>query len=220
MLNPFSFKHLASLSLPIVMASLPFTALAEDGPFDFEVRGSILLGDGVPSNDMLGAGIAGRYELEDGWFVSAAIEAYDFDFERPIEVVGLRQDPVVKAIDGNTSSTVLSAALGRNYHFDSEKFDWFWELGLGAGFPDVTGVTGPLSTGGDYTVVTDAGTELHLLSKLGVSYYFASNWSLNFVARLEHHFIDYKVTETETGATGSISSQTPAGTHLAIRYSF
>lgn len=220
MLDQFSLKHLASICLPIVAASLPFSALAAEGPYEIEVRANVLLGDGVPANDILGFGVAGRYYLKDRWFVSGAIEAYDYDFEHPVNVVGLLQDPNVKTIDASVSTTVISAGIGRTYDFSLEKFDWFWELGLGAGFPDVDNASGPLSTGGTFTLATDASTEFHLLGKLGASYHFTPNWTASFVARLEHHFMDFKVTEMGTGATGTVDSQTPMGAHLALSYSF
>ncbi len=202
------------------LSLLPLEAMAESSRYELGVRANVLLGDGQPANDILGVGINGRYYLSDGWFVGAAIESYDYDFERPIEVVGLRQDPAVKTIDAKTSMTVASAALGRVYGRESGKFDWFWSLGLGAGFPDVANATGPLDGGGTFDLRTDAGTELHIQAKLGIAYQFSERWSVNAAARAEQHMMDYKVREQSTGNTGKVDSQTPLGMHLGISYRF
>lgn len=58
------------------------------------------------------------------------------------------------------------------------------------------------------------------MGKLGASYHFSPHWSVNLTARAEHHFIDYKVTERGTGASGSIDSQTPLGFHIGTSYRF
>lgn len=192
---------------------------ADSSRYEMGLQANFLLGDGVPANDIIGYGIAGRYYLSNGWFIAAVLETYDFDFERPIEVVGLKQDRNVDVIDATVSLTVLSAALGRN-HGDNFGFDWFWSVGIGAGFPDVESVSGPLSTGGTFDVSTTTSTEYHLMGKLGTYYYFLPHWSANFTLRAEHHFVAYAVTERSTGASGTIDSQTPLGLHVGTRYRF
>lgn len=209
-----------SILISILPLFVPLAATAESSRYEIGVRGNVLLGDGQPANDILGFGIAGRYYLADGWFVAAAIESYDYDFERPIEVVGLRQDPAVKTIDARTTMTVASAALGRIHGQETGRFDWFWSLGVGAGFPDVADATGPLLGGGTFDLQTDAGAEFHLQAKLGIGYRISPRWSVNATARAEQHFMDYKVTERTSGATGSVDSQTPLGAHFGISYRF
>lgn len=209
-------------SLLLLMLCLIYSAhsRADTSKYEVGLRANLLLGNGTPANDMIGFGIAGRYYLAEGWFIGAALETYDFDFERPIEVVDLEQDRNVDVIDASVSTTVVSAALGKQYGADNAGFDWFWSIGIGAGFPDVDSVSGPLSTGGTFELDTTSSTEFHLMGQLGTSYHFSTHWSVNFTARAEYHFIDYEVTDRETGATGSIDSQTPLGLHFGSSYRF
>lgn len=195
-------------------------ASAAENQYELGLRGNVLLGDGVPANDILGFGLIGRYHLNDGWFVGAALDSYDYDFERPIQVVGLQQDPSVKTIDAKASNVVLSAAIGRQYGNTDRGFDWHWTAGLGVGFPDVKGVTGPTDTGGTFDLTFDAGTEVHLMATLGTSYHFSPRWSVTAAGRIEHHFTDIKVTDRVSGATGTIDSQSPMGAYLSLNYRF
>ncbi len=114
-----------------------YTAYSEEARYEVGFRGNVLLGDGVPANDILGLGVIGRYTLRDGWFAGAALDFYNYDIERPSLVVGIPQDPAVKTIDADGSNTVLSGFVGRQYGDTSRGFDWFWTAGLGIGFPDV-----------------------------------------------------------------------------------
>lgn len=204
----------------IALIACPLSAHADEGDYEISLRYIGLFGDGIPSNDILGFGVAGRRFLNDGWFVGAALERYEFDFERPITIVGLMQDPNVKTIDSTTTSTVLSGHLGRRYGALDRGLDWFWSVGLGVGFPDVKDVTGPTSTGGTFDLTTDAGTEFHLMGALGTSYRFSPQWSVDLAARAEHHFMDYKVLDRDSGATGKIDSQSPLGVHVGFSWRF
>lgn len=179
-----------------------------------------MLGDGLPANDMLGYGIIGRYYLSDGWFAGAALDTTDFDFEHVASVVGIIQDPAVKSIDAAATNTILSASLGKQYGNTDKGFDWFWTAGIGVGFPDVGNVSGPVEGGGTFDITTDAGTEIHLMGSLGTSYHFSPAWSVALAARLEHHFMDYTVTDSVSGNTTTVDSQTPMGASLSFSRRF
>jgi hypothetical protein len=68
--------------------------------------------------------------------------------------------------------------------------------------------------GGIFIITTDAGTEFHLTASLGTSYHFSKTWSASFTGRLEHHFTDYTLTDSVSGATRTMDSQTPMGASL------
>lgn len=166
-----------TLLLFVLCLSLPIHSYADPSKYEVGLRANVLFGDGVPANDMIGYGIGGRYYLAEGWFIAAALETYTFDFERPIEVVGLEQDREADVIDAEVNTTVVSAALGRKYGADRSGFDWFWSIGIGAGFPDDDSVSGPLSTGGTFDLSTTSSTEFHLMAKLGAAYHFSPHRS-------------------------------------------
>lgn len=214
------FRFMLTNSLLIAMLVLSQSANAESRQYEIDVRAVALFGDGVPANDVIGKGIGGRYYLDDGWFISAGIENYTYDFERPIKAVGLNQDPTIKDIDAEVDTTVVSAGVGRKYGAKSARLTWFWDLGIGAGFPDVGNATGPLDTGGNFDIKTDAGTEFHLMGKLGTSFHFTPQWAFNVVARAEHHFMDFAVTEVNSGNTGKVDSHSPLGVHFSVSFRF
>lgn len=212
------FKKITAFSL-LFICSIS-TAFAQDSKFEIGLRGNVMLGDGLPANDMLGFGVIGRYYLADGWFAGAALDTTDFDFEHTSSILGIPQDPDVKAIDSVATNTILSAFLGKRYGEATRGFDWFWTAGIGVGFPDVKDVTGPVDGGGTFDITTDSGTEIHLISSLGTSYHFSPAWSATFAARLEHHFMDHKLTDRVSGVTTTVDSQTPLGVSLSFNRRF
>lgn len=205
----------------ILLALSPSTdAFAQESKIDIGLRANVLLGDGVPANDILGAGVIGRYRLNNGWFVGAGIDGYKYDFERPASILGIAQDPNVDVIDAKADSTVLFGSFGRLYNETDRGFDWFWSLGLGFASPSVDDVSGPTDTGGTFDLTFDVGNEIHLMGTLGTSYNFSSKWSTSFSARVEHHLMDVTITDRVTGETGTIDSQTVTGAYLSLNYRF
>jgi hypothetical protein len=195
-------------------------AHAEESKFELGLRGNVLLGDGVPANDILGYGVMGRFRLSDGWFIGAGIDTYAYDFERPWKLLGLTQDPNVPTIDASAENTVFNGSFGRLYNETNHGFDWFWSLGLGFASPSVDDVSGPTDTGGTFYITTDTGNEFHVMATLGTSYSFSEHWSTTFAARLEHHFMDVLITDTVSGNTAEIDSQSPLGAYLGLNYRF
>lgn len=208
------------LSAVLALSIQPVAVADEAARFEIGLRGNVLLGDGVPANDVLGLGVIARYRLNNGWFVGAGIDAYEYDFEHPAKLVGLRQDPDLSDIDADASSTVLSASFGRLYNATDDGFDWFWSLGLGFASPSVDDVAGPTDTGGMFDITFDVGSEVHLMGTLGSSYNFSSKWSASFAARLEHHFMDVLATDRGTGNTFKVDSQSPIGAYFSLNYKF
>lgn len=195
-------------------------AQADESNYEIGLRGNVLLGDGVPANDILGLGVMGRYRLNDGWFVGAALDFYDYDFERPSTVLGIAQDPNLDTIDALADSTVISAAIGRRYGSSDHGFDWFWTTGVGVGLPNVDDVAGPNDVGGTFDLTFDANTEIHLMLSLGTTYDFSPSWSASFAARIEHHFMDILIEDRVTGATATLDSQSPLGAYISLDYRF
>jgi len=214
-------KTAASILIGIIAFSCSF-AVAEDDEsnFDIGLRGNVLLGDGVPANDILGFGVIARYKLNNGWFIGAGLDSYAYDFEHPADLVGLRQDPDLPAIDASAENTVLNASIGHLYNETDRGFDWFWTLGIGFASPTVDDVSGPTDTGGTFDMTFDVSDEIHLMGTIGSSYNFSEKWSAGFAARIEHHFMDVLVTDTVTGNTFQIDSQSPLGAYISLNYKF
>ena len=173
-----------SFAIFLVLFLLVPTAQSDETRYEIGLRANVLLGDGVPANDILGLGVIGRYRLTDGWFIGAGLDLYDYDFERPWRVVGLEQDPNADIIDAPAENTVFSGSFGRLYNETNHGFDWFWTLGLGFAFPSVDDIAGPTDTGGTFDLIFDVGNEIHLMATLGSSYNFSESWSASLPQEL------------------------------------
>jgi hypothetical protein len=195
------FRRVRKAAAVLAIIILSSVSYAQESKVDIGLRANVLLGDGVPANDILGAGVIGRYRLNNGWFIGAGIDGYKYDFERPASVLGIAQDPNEDDIDAKADNTVLFGSFGRLYNETDRGFDWFWSLGLGFGSPNVEDVSGPTDTGGTFDLTFDVGNEIHLMGTLGTSYNFSENWSTSFAARVEHHFMDVTITDQVTGET-------------------
>ena len=216
-----SQKHVVKLALILAtIFSCSSTVFAENSEWELGIRANVLLGDGLPANDILGAGGIVRYYRTDGWVVGATLDSYDYDFEHVARILGIQQETNVKSIDAAASNTVLGGFVGQRHGKADRGFDWFWTVGLGIGFPDVKDQSGPTAGGGTFDIMTDAKTEYHLMGTLGTSYHFTPSWSASFAARLEHHFMDVTLTDRVSGATRKIDSQTPTGAFLSVNYRF
>lgn len=216
----YGHKNVQRIALFVILISSISAAYSQESQYQIGLRGNVLLGDGVPANDILGFGVVGRYYLRDGWFAAAALDTYSYDFERPSKIVGIPQDPAVKDIDASANNTVLSGFAGRRYGDSRRGFNWFWMAGLGVGFPDVDDVSGPTASGGTFDLTFDAKTEVHISGSLGTSYHFTPAWSVTFAARVEHHFMDIQITDRVTDSTASVNSQSPIGAYLSVNYGF
>jgi len=208
------------MTMFVVLVLLAGPGQADESKYEFGLRGNVLLGDGVPSNDILGAGVIARYSLNNGWFIGAGLDAYEYDFERPWRIVDLRQDPNADVIDAAADSSVLSGSFGRLYNQTDHGFDWFWTLGVGFASPDVEDVAGPTDTGSRFDLMFDVGDEIHVMASLGTSYNFSASWSASFTARVEHHFMDVLITDRISGNTARIDSQSPIGASLSLNFRF
>src|SRR5688500_2913391 len=133
-------------------------AAAADGAFDVGVRGNVLVGNGEPTNDMIGYGLFARFRVSEGWRVGVGVDhSPEFDVEGVAALVGQTQDPAAEVIDAKASSTVVRAWLERSYPSASRRIEWFWTVGAGVGNVEVDEVSGPRAGGGPFSVDTDAG---------------------------------------------------------------
>jgi len=213
-------RHVRNAIAILTIILLSGIAQAQESKFEIGLRANVLLGDGVPSNDILGLGVIGRYRLSNGWFIGAGLDKYEYDFERPWRIVGLEQDPDIDVIDAPADSSVISGSFGRLYNETDSGFDWFWTLGLGFASPNVDDSAGPNDMGGTFDLTFDVGNEIHLMASLGTSYNFSEKWSTSFAARVEHHFMDVLITDRVSGATAKLDSQSPIGAFLSVNYRF
>ncbi len=176
-----------------------------DERWSLGARGGVWLGDGEPANDIPTYGLVTRYRLAERWWIGLELDLSEYDVEKPAEIVGLKQDPTLGAIDATASATTLLALLERSYRV-SERNEWFWSAGLGVSSLDVEDARGPLQGGGTFEIETDAGTEI--LASLGGGYrwWLAPGWALEGTVRANQHFADWSLEDTVSGAEGEVEN--------------
>lgn len=193
---------------------------SNDSDLELSLRTNLLVGDSVPSKDILGIGVIGRYHLTNGWFAGAAIDSYKYDYDSAALFSGADQDPNQSESDVFASNTVVSGFIGRLYGETNKGFDWFWSAGLGIGFPDIDDSSGLTLAGENFDLNFEAQTEIHLMGSFGTTYHFTPTWAATFAARLEHHFMDVTSTDAVSGATSTINSQSPFGAYISLDFRF
>lgn len=195
----------------------PLSAAAEDDRFELGLRGLIILGDGRPANDMLGASVAGRFRWKDGWYLGVGLDSVTFDYERPYDVLGISS---TEEVDGTNDFRRVSGWIERRYDRDGRSWSWFWAAGLGLASVDAEIVRGSTLAGGTYDIATDAKDEVHVMLSAGIRRAAGARWALDGTLGLEHHSVDYQLTDRISGATGAIGSQTPLSLSIGISRRF
>ena len=203
-----------------VLWSISHSTCAQDAAFEIGVRPIVLAGRGEPANDMLGGGIAGSWHWKDDWFFGVALDSVTFDYERPHQVLNIQQDPDLATIDGTNSFTRVAGWVERRYD-RAGAWDWFWNAGLGFASVDAAAVVaGPTASGDTFSIVTDAASEVHFMAGIGLRRPLGEKWVLAPALHLEHHLTDYKITDTVSGATGTIGAQSPFSANITLSYRF
>jgi hypothetical protein len=171
--------------------------------------------DGEPANDIPGAGVLGRYALNERWSIGVAVDHTEFDLEEPGKVIGIVQDPALEPIDALAEATVLSAWLERTFTRQSP-ITWFIGAGLGAASVDVPDAAGARADGGQFNVHTEVDTEIIASIVGGVRVDFGNRWYAEFSVRADQHFADWRIVDRISGAQGSIDDYLALGGHLAV----
>ena len=213
------------LVLPAIAAGLlcltAAPAAAGDEAFDLGVRANVLVGNGEPTNDMLGYGLFARFRVGSGWRVGVGVDhTPEFDVEGIAGLVGQSQDPAADVIDAKGSATVVRAWLERSYPSAGGGFEWFWTVGAGAGNVEVDEVSGPRAGGGTFTVDTDAGTEFIAAGSLGLRWFFVRMVALEVAGRLDYHFADWTLQETVSGSSATVDDYLVTGGHVGFTFRF
>jgi hypothetical protein len=196
-------------------------AAAADGAFDHGVRANLHVGNGEPTNDMLGYGLFARFRVGEAWRVGVGVDhSPEFDVEGVAALVGQSQDPAAEVVDAKASSTVVRAWLERSYPNASGRFEWFWTVGAGVANVEVDDVSGPRAGGGTFTVDTDAGTEIVAAGSLGLRWFFVRMVALEVAGRLDYHFADWTLQETVSGATATVDDYLVTGGHVGFTFRF
>lgn len=195
-------------------------SFAQADRFDIGLRGGIMVADGEPANDIPGFGLFGHYRLNDRWALGFAVDQAEYDFEQPAKLVGIQQDPDLAAIDVLAESTTFSVWGERTFRAADSRNSWFVSAGLGAASIDVPVAAGPRSDGGAFEIHTEVSTEL--VASLGAGWRrdLGQRGLLEFGLRADQHFADWKLTDSNSAAKGSVSDYLALGGYLGVGFRF
>jgi len=195
---------ISALALAVLALAAP--SAAEESKLDIGLRFDIGLGNGEPTNDIIGYSLFGHYRVNERWNLGFAADySPEFDFERTPDLLRLTTPEV---IDAKGTSITISGWIERVYRRPGGRYEWFWSAGLGFNSVDVEDISGPLEDGGTFDIRTDAGSEFQAMLGVGARRWFGESWGLEAAVHIDQHFADWKVTDRVSGATGTISDYT------------
>jgi hypothetical protein len=199
------------------------TLIATAGPaypqelrIDLGVSLAIDAADGTPANDIPGAGVVGRYTLDDQWAVGVSVNRTEYDYEAPAAIVGIVQDPTMEVIDALAEATTVRAWIERSLTDAGRPMRFFLGAGVGAAFTDVPDVTGPRADGGTFDIRTEVDTEIIATVIGGARRMFGERWSGEVAVRAEQHFADWRSTDRVSGAQGRIDDYLTWGIQFTL----
>jgi hypothetical protein len=219
-----------ALAVLLIAAASPLAAQDSKGgsssqpepSFFFGLRGNLVGSDGEPTNDMLGAGLTGRFRLNERWQLGIAVDhSPGFDVETPYAALGIQGAEVDgEVVDAEGTATSLAGWLERVYAREGRRLEWFWGAGAGVAQVDVDPITGPVVGGGTFDIEQEVGTEL--LAKLtgGFRVRMGERWRLEVAGRLDQHFTDWKLTDRVSGRTGEFDDYLVQGIHVGLQVGF
>jgi len=197
---------------------IAWPACPQESRIDLGLSIAIDAADGTPANDMPGAGVLGRYTLNDEWAIGAAVNRTEYDYEEPAAIVGIVQNPTVEVIDALAAATTVRGWVERSLTEAGSSLHFFLGAGIGAAFTDVPDVTGPRADGGTFDIRTEVDTEIIATVIGGARRMFGERWSGEVAVRAEQHFADWRSTDRVSGAQGSIDDYLTWGIQFTLAY--
>jgi len=205
-----------ALFAPLIVMAWP--AYPQESRIDLGVSLAVDAADGTPANDIPGAGVLGRYTLNDQWAIGVAVNRTEYDYEEPAAIVGIVQDATMEVIDALAEATTVRAWLQRSLTDAGRRMRFFLGAGVGAAFTDVPDVTGPRADGGTFDIRTEVDTEIIATVMGGAQRTFGERWSAEVAVRAEQHFADWRSTDRVSGAQGSIDDYLTWGIQFTLAY--
>lgn len=157
------------------------------------------------ATNLQGPGVVTRWPLSQGYFVQASLDRWQYERDR-----GLQPMP-----PGDLQNLVAGTAIGREFRSGAGVRTWFWTWGIAAGFPSAS-----RNSGGQADRQFSSATEIHVAGALGTSQQLTDRWSLSVIARLERHFVDWRVTDGAGTLLARRNTLTASGLSLSVNYQF
>ena len=213
---------LKTILLFLTVLAVSLTAHADehslDKPWEVGATFNPFVGTGTPTNDMIGAGIVVKRAISDKAKVAFGFDMFSgFDFERPAETLGIQQATGIKAIDATGDKTSFSLWYEGALSETIER-GFYWKAGASLGLVDVGTASGATASGGTFNISTDAGTEFAVLAGIGYSASLTENLNFNASFDVQENFADWTLTDSVSGASGSVGNYLTYGLRIGFNY--
>lgn len=209
---------LAAAAAAIASLALAAPLTAQDGKLDLGLRTDLGVGNGEPTNDIIGYGLFGHYRLTERWTLGFAVDhSPEFDFERTPAALGLTTSEV---FDAKGTSTTVAAWAERVHRFGQGRAEGFWNAGLGVNSVSMDDLTRPLANGGTFDIKTDAGTELLAIVGVGDRRWLGRSWGLEAGGTYDRHFADWTLTDRVSGATDKVADYSVSTLNVGLSRRF
>lgn len=220
-MNETLVRHLLAMAGALAVALAAASQASAQERFELGGRLDVVGADGEPSNDILGAGLFGRWRLGERWWLGVGVDhSPEFDVERPNELLGLTGDPEAGEIDASATSTALTAWIERRHGDPDRRLGWSWSVGGGFADVSVDDVAGPLAGGGTYAITQEVGTELLLGAGVGLRVRLGGSWAFEGTLRADQHFTDWTVVDRTSGRTTDLDDYLVRGVTLGVTVGF
>jgi hypothetical protein len=195
-------------------------ARAGEERFDLGAKLNVMAGDGVPTNDVVGYGLVGRWHFSDRFSLGLMVDhSPEFDVERTPELLGIVQDPSLEVIDSKATSTSIKLSLERRWGGE-RRIEWVLGVIVGIDSIDVEDVPGRDAFGNAFVIRTDAGTEPVAGVLGGARFKIGRRCLLEATLHAEQHFAGWKLEELSSGRRGEQGDYLLTGIQLGLAIRF
>lgn len=205
------------LATLVMLQATAAVADADRRQWEIGLRLDAMTAGGVPSNDIMGFGVYGRYHLTPRWKIGFALDSVTGDFEKPYEQIGISSPA---ELDSQQDTLIASSWFEGEYGKEAGRIRWFWMAGLGLGSPSVDDLTGPTTSGGTFDITTEAGTEFLVSGGGGFKCRIGERWRFELALKIDRHFADWKLTDRVSGRTGTLEDYTTKGLYAGLTIAF
>ena len=203
-----------------VAVTLPKHAGADTSRSEVSLRASLLHASSPVTDTMVGAGIGWRYHVADDWYVAFTLDSYDYDIQYPFATASQRSTSSGVASFLPSRTIAFSTALGKRRQDAERRFDWFWQAGIGVGITSISVTTTAATSASEFDLDAETGAAIHLGVSAGATYHLSPDWAFVAAGRVEHQFVDIRITDRSNGATTTIDRLSPVGLSLSLSYRF
>lgn len=212
------FRRVVGVAV-VTVAATAATTHAQD---PWRLDGRYHINWGGPSSragDIQGYGLAMSREFGSRWRFGGAIDRLEYDLETPVHAVGIEPRASDLAVDAFTK--VARVSIETHYLLRTGTH-WRTFVGAGLGIYEISAgeARGNRADGGTFDLEVETPTTVGLSLTVGSEWRIIRNLAGGISLSAAQTMSKYKVTDTVSGARGTISPFAPLGVSAHLAYLF